>query len=130
MSMKNSKPGSSFRFICKMKRRFLFLLLAGVAVSLPCCSSSIPLPDASYAEWASRKWSGTTVEDLIYGRRLYISQCSGCHGLRQPAKYSEAEWKKIMGEMRVRAGVKENEETQILKYLVTTVEFERQNAAR
>ncbi len=67
------------------------------------------------------------MEDLFSGRRLYVDRCSGCHGLRQPAKYSETEWLKIMGEMKSRAGVKEAEASQILVYLIIAGEVERRN---
>ena len=117
-----------FHFIYDMRKLILLLLLAGTALSFPSCSGSLPVPDASHADWASRRWNWVTMEDLVSGRRLYVDKCSGCHGLRQPAKYSETEWLKIMGEMKSRAGVKEAETSQILVYLIAAGEVDRQNS--
>jgi len=105
-----------------------YLICATVAFAS--CTGSIPTPDLSHAQRASHKWYGTTLHDLTVGRQLYIQKCSGCHGLKAPARFSAQQWESILPGMKTKAGVKEDEEKMIMKYLVTISEMDNEKAKR
>jgi cytochrome c1 len=89
---------------------------------LAACAGSIPVPAEHHDRWAALAWPGTTHADLIEGRRLYIENCSGCHGLKSPMDYTENQWKENVSEMRQRAKIKEADSQLILKYLITAAQ--------
>ncbi len=86
---------------------------------LVACTGSIPVPAERHDRWAALEWPGTTHADLIEGRRLYVENCSGCHGLKSPMDYTEEQWKENVSEMKEKAKIKDAESQLILKYLIT-----------
>lgn len=113
-----------------MKSIRICVYLISTAVTFTSCAGSIPMPDLSHAERASHKWYGTTLHDLTVGRQLYIQKCSGCHSLKAPARLSAQQWESILAEMKTKAGVKDDEEKMIMKYLVTISEVDNENGKR
>lgn len=51
------------------------------------------------------------------GAQLYSATCARCHAARPPVERSDAQWKIIMGHMRVRANLTAEESKKILEYL-------------
>ena len=87
--------------------------------SLSSCSGSIPNPTEADAALASQRWSGTTVHNLMAGRKLYIERCGACHSLSTPKQYSAAEWEQIVEKMKARALLNEEEKTLVIRFLIT-----------
>lgn len=104
-------------------------LLIAIA-SFASCAGSIPNPTEADAEWASHAWTGTTVHNLMTGRKLYVEKCGGCHSLSAPAQYSVQEWERIMEKMKIRAAVSEEEKNLMMRYLVTIRDVHRAESAR
>lgn len=101
------------------------IVVAGFILALSilaACAGSIPVPAEHHDRWAALAWPGTTHGDLLEGRRLYVENCSGCHGLKSPKDYTEDQWKDNVREMRERAKIKETDSQLILKYLITTAQ--------
>ena len=113
-----------------MNRILISTFLICATAAFATCAGSIPTPNISHAERASQKWNGTTLNDLNAGREYYIQRCSGCHSLKAPARYSPQQWEKFLAEMKTKAGVKDDEEKMILKYLVTISETENEIGKR
>lgn len=53
------------------------------------------------------------------GADLWAENCRRCHALRDPADYSDAEWRLVMLHMRVRANLDEGEVRAILAFLTS-----------
>lgn len=51
------------------------------------------------------------------GAELWAASCRRCHALRDPADYSDSEWRLVMMHMRVRANLDESEVRAILAFL-------------
>ena len=101
------------------RRRYSTAVLAmatAVAVVLA-CSAALDHPTPQDAEWASREWPGTTVQDLATGRALYVDKCSGCHNLHLPAEHTPEEWKGYVAYMTADAKITQQEAKEIARYL-------------
>jgi hypothetical protein len=92
-----------------------FLLTSFVA----CAATQVPVPTPQQAESAAQRWPGTTSEDLVAGRTLYVDRCSGCHTLPLPDSKSAEAWPKVIDEMADRSKLTKDERTRVLRYLVT-----------
>lgn len=55
--------------------------------------------------------------NLIHGKKLYELKCGRCHLAYAPQKYSGDEWKTILKEMGILAGLTAEDEKSILTYL-------------
>ncbi len=104
-------------------------LLIGAA-SFASCAGSIPNPTEADAEWASHAWTGTTLHNLMTGRKLYVEKCGGCHSLSVPEQHSVLEWERIIENMKIRAAVSEDEKSLMMRYLVTMREVQRPERGR
>jgi hypothetical protein len=77
---------------------FLWLALAtGFTLG---CAASLAQPTDRDATWARQRWPEATVAELREGRSIFVSTCSGCHELPDPATHSPKEWPAIVDEMR------------------------------
>src|SRR4051794_4397822 len=92
-----------------------FLVLGFAA----CASTQVPMPSPQQTEAASHRWPGTTHEDLVAGRTIYVERCSGCHMLPLPDSKSAEAWPKVIDEMADRSKLSKDERTRVLRYLVT-----------
>ena len=100
-----------------MKRiRIGVLLLAWVAAIG--CAATLGHPTAQDAEWASRRWRTTTLEDLQKGRAVYVQKCAGCHNLHTPEQYSPTEWEGYVAYMAEDAKLTAEEQVLITRFLV------------
>lgn len=90
------------------------LILAGCAGT-----RDIPDPTAKHLEYAEKAgYPATTLRALAYGRRLYVSRCSGCHELYRPGAYPSARWPRIVLDMRSSARIDADQVRDITRYLV------------
>lgn len=111
-------------------KNVVLILLLGVATLLGSCAGTIPQPTETHVARASRRWPDITVADLLLGRRLYISKCSGCHSLYTPETHSAQSWEKTVPEMMARAKLTTEEAIQIVRYLAVMSETGSTNDKR
>lgn len=78
----------------------------------------IQLTDAD-AEWANKKWTGTTIQDLKSGQEVFNKNCDRCHKLKNPKKFNEEDWQKILPRMGKKAKLEKNQEELVLKFVIT-----------
>lgn len=100
-----------------MKKNLLIIAIAITAVA--CASKKAIVLTQTDADRASSKFSGATLASLTEGKTLYENNCGTCHGLKNPGNYGEAEWRKIVPPMAVKANVDAKKEELILQYVVT-----------
>lgn len=68
---------------------------------------------------AQLKVPGITMERFDAGKKLYVLNCSGCHSLKKPDKYSTEQWKPILQKMFIKAKLTdEKEKILIIDYVV------------
>lgn len=63
---------------------------------------------------------GVKVDVTAEGKKLYRKKCSKCHSLYSPKEFRFKKWMDNLDEMRVKAGLKENEYLLIKEYLSET----------
>lgn len=56
--------------------------------------------------------------EIAEGDYLYTEHCGKCHDLPKAAKYSEANWRKIVPEMAKEAKLDATQENKILQYVL------------
>jgi mono/diheme cytochrome c family protein len=57
------------------------------------------------------------IDSLTKGRALYISNCSSCHTLRIPERYTKKEWAMWMEKMALKAKINDQQKELILAYV-------------
>lgn len=83
------------------------------------CSRPSATPGAADAKWAEQRWPGTTIGQLEHGRGVFVSRCSSCHNLPDPAQKTADEWPAAVEEMAERARLSERDKTSVVRYLAT-----------
>jgi len=75
--------------------------------------------DRDYIESISSVYNDSleAVEELNKGKELYRQKCKTCHSLYKPKDFKLNVWKKNLEEMRIKAGLTNNEYDLILNYL-------------
>lgn len=74
--------------------------------AISACTSSKKNIDANTElAKAQIKVPGITLEQLSYGKKIYIRDCTACHALKNPAKYTVVQWTPILKRMFVKAKV-------------------------
>ena len=104
-----------------MKKSFLAL----VSLVLISCAVKLVTPTQTDVERVQSKYPNYTLEELNQGKAMYEKHCAECHKLKNPTKFSEEKWKKIVPEMVEKANKKHpnnidaQTEDLILKYVIT-----------
>ena len=90
-------------------------VLLGVCALLASCATSglVPVPDAAMV-----RRSGEKLPVLQKGYGVYMAQCSRCHEPMMPADVSEEDWHLVTPGMAWNAGISEEEEAAVLKYIL------------
>ncbi|MGZ3423754.1 MAG: hypothetical protein ACXVEF_19890 [Polyangiales bacterium] len=83
-----------------------------------CATTQVPMPTAQQASAAAERWPGTTQEELVAGRTLFVERCSGCHTLPVPDSHTPDSWPKLIDEMADRSKLTKAERARVLHYLV------------
>ena len=98
-------------------KKYIFV----TALFLAACGTALKLavPNEADATRAAVKFPGTTLADLNKGKAAYEANCAKCHGLKDPARYSEEKWRKVNPPMAKKAGIDAATEELILKYVLT-----------
>jgi hypothetical protein len=99
-----------------VKLRLLLPLLAAAAAA--CASPYHPVTTAEVRVAATR-FPGSSRETLEKGRLLTLSHCGRCHRAFEPTEFRADAWPGLVQEMREGAGLDQEEETLIIRYLVT-----------
>jgi hypothetical protein len=88
-----------------------YIFTASVVVVVYSCTPALyqPLPEHATA--------GTTHEQLIEGRKLYVNSCGSCHTLYLPEMYPESVWRHNLDEMQERSKIDDHQKALILTYL-------------
>ncbi|MFA6540093.1 MAG: hypothetical protein WCT99_00680 [Bacteroidota bacterium] len=81
------------------------------------CTSLIPLPEKTDMTIVNERWSNSSIDELFSGRNIYITKCSGCHGIKPPASYTANEWDTILVGMIPKAKLTSAEGDLVKKYL-------------
>lgn len=102
---------SSSLFTCSLG------LLLAVWATLS-CATAVPVPGAAQLRQARERWPELSQEELVEGRDLYVSRCSGCHNLRRPGEKPVAYWEHWMTEMSSKGQLPPEEASKVLRYLV------------
>ena len=102
----------------KMKKSISFLIICFVAVA--CNPKTIPQSDKNLTD----KKTPVSVSPerqaiLAQGQALYESSCGKCHDLKDPSKYTVAEWRPIMERMAPKARLNNEQKTDILTYVIS-----------
>lgn len=71
------------------------------------------------ASRANEMFPGTTLADLQKGKLIYDANCGKCHKLHQPDSRSADSWNKIVPPMSRKAKLSPEDESLILRYVVT-----------
>ena len=103
------------------KAVFIFLLTL-----LCACSVKLVTPTQSDVDRVSPRFPAYTLAELTAGKTLYEQKCSQCHGLKDPSKEPEDEWRKIVPDMAKKAAANpdatkftDQDQERILRYLIT-----------
>src|SRR5689334_8403553 len=105
-----------------MKNAFILFI---VFLFTACISAKLATPSQPDVERVATKFPGYTLEDLNKGKALFSAHCGQCHGLKNPTKRTEEQWRKVVPRMAAKVSKKEgklldtNDEALILKYLIT-----------
>ena len=96
-----------------------------IVVLAACKAVILAAPAQSDVDRVKDKYPNYTLAELQKGKKLYELKCQACHGLKNPRKESEEEWREIVPEMVQKAKKKKGiivsaeEEEAILKYVIT-----------
>ena len=116
-----SFPSTSERIIRRLGAIGLLAVLSA-ALFHGCAGSGAgpyPAPTAKNVAAAERHGQVTTLATLKVGRKLYIGRCSSCHGLKDPAFLTPAEWPEMVQRMADNAKINPDQQRAITQYLVS-----------
>ena len=89
-----------------------------------CASEPEPLPPVPSVEMA--QVSGVPLDDLQFGRAVFVSNCTRCHEPMMPRDVSTEDWHVVVPGMAWNAGISSEEEDAVLRYILAA---KRLNAA-
>jgi hypothetical protein len=76
------------------------------------CNQALYIPTL-----ADSQNSQVSIDTLVLGRELYVKNCSSCHNLYLPERFTSKEWEKLIPAMQIKAKVSDEEASIISKYL-------------
>ena len=59
------------------------------------------------------------ISNILQGKSLYESECSCCHRLYPPSKYTHLEWNYNLNQMQKEAEITDGEKALVYEYLVS-----------
>ena len=114
-SMKSGTPSTVLALLCLACPG----LVGFVACPLPASAGGPPLSQAPPSPVGAQTNGELSATNLARGRQLYIAKCARCHKFHDPARYTNAEWKKWMTSMSKKSRLKPDQELLITRYLET-----------
>lgn len=88
----------------------MFFLLIVFVVGA--CAQALYIPSLADSQNAQ-----VSIDTLVLGRELYVKNCSSCHNLYLPERFTSKEWEKLIPEMQIKAKVNDEEASIITLYL-------------
>ena len=80
-------------------------------ISIYSCTASRQLqPSISDMAKAAEKVPGITYTEMQEGYKLYLSKCSACHRLHDPAEFTSQKWEPILIKMYVKAKISQEKQ--------------------
>lgn len=98
----------------KYKWLGLVILLSFLGTS---CSKNDTNISGLYVPASSDVTANATLDQLTQGRQLYIDNCSRCHSLYSPDRYTTSQWKSIIASMAPRTPMSAAEVDLVTKYV-------------
>ena len=89
------------------------IVLITVAIGYQ-CSTVLRMPTVTEAQK-----TGISLDYLVKGRELYISNCGSCHNLYLPERYTATQWLINIGKMKKPAKINDEQSEIILKYILS-----------
>ena len=86
------------------------MILLIFSTFLLACRPTLYVPESSNA---------VKQQQLLEGRKLYVSHCSSCHNLHFPAEYDRKRWDIQLEKMQYRARINDKEMHLIYDYLTS-----------
>jgi hypothetical protein len=99
--------------------RPLLLLPIVVGAAVAACAAPYHPVTPDQVRVAAARFPGSSHETLEKGRLLTLSHCARCHRAFEPAEFRADAWPGLVGEMRKGAGLDDEEEALIVRYLVS-----------
>jgi hypothetical protein len=93
-----------------------------VATAVAACASPYSPVTPAQVRVASAHFPGSSRESLEKGRLLTLSHCSRCHRAFEPTEFRADAWPGLVREMKKGAGLDDEEEGLIVRFLVTASE--------
>lgn len=59
------------------------------------------------------------IDSVKTGKELYVNSCVRCHKLKDPAKYTKAQWPELVTKMQKRSKITDEQKALIISYLAT-----------
>ena len=78
------------------------------------CSTQIYTPTSANVN----KHETATLTELQQGHDIFQNKCGKCHRYKKPAKYSAAQWTKILEKMGPKAKLNKDQVSLVYKYVV------------
>lgn len=87
-----------------------------------CATVNLLPPSQGSLEKVKSKYPEATLSDLQEGQVIYTTNCTKCHGTKNPEKYSSQEWDKILPRMismvnKKEMILKDKDQIQLSKYV-------------
>lgn len=110
--------------------KLAYIIIAVTAITYAGCKSSKNAQSSAAAapaapstsdlvKAAQAKWPDITAQTIDEGKDLYnTGACTGCHGPKNIAKRSEAEWPSIVERMAHKAKITDSQKDAVLKYVL------------
>ncbi|UOK41480.1 MULTISPECIES: hypothetical protein [Flavobacterium] len=101
------------------------ILTLSVVLVITSCAVKLVTPAQPDVDRMQTKYPGYTLDELSQGKSMFEQHCAECHKLKNPTKFSESEWEKIVPIMVKKVNKKhpntldEKSQDLILKYVIT-----------
>jgi hypothetical protein len=101
----------------KGRQFFLLLIMLVLFTLFGSCDKNNVDTSSLYVLTSADVTANATLEELQQGRTLYVNNCSNCHGLYSPDKYSPTQWKSILSSMAPNTSMSASEVQLVTKYV-------------
>ena len=102
-----------------MKRTIKILFLLTTVFGLWYCSPKVLPPTSSELNQLKQSNPETDTSTIVRGYDVYARSCHKCHGLKNPANFTNEQWNKILPVMAKRAKLTQDEVGLVHTYVTT-----------
>jgi cytochrome c5 len=100
-----------------------FILLSIVVFMVACNSSKMVTKTVTPTPVVTEKTIAPVVAaeaNIARGKKLYVTDCTGCHAYKTPGNYTTAQWNTILETMFVRANIYDSKEKEMIRSFVAS----------